>query len=143
MDISELEKATIDRSNVVMPGLLNNMALSYFTTALAEETGEVCGAVKKILRSYEPGGIKPEKIKALMDEFPDMAHSNIMELYRGRLVENLEGEIGDVVSYLIYICHKSGLNFEHVLIEGFVKSSEKWNYPIMFDVLNEKFCKPE
>jgi NTP pyrophosphatase (non-canonical NTP hydrolase) len=124
--------------------------ITYYTTGLAEETGEVCGAVKKLVRA-KMGLIKPKVLerlhKELQDERDELNRARIMlgndplpplvteeevrQEYKVRLQNNLEIEIGQVIQYLSNICTHYGLNLETVMRNSFNQTSKDFNSKIL------------
>ncbi|WP_396190265.1 hypothetical protein [Flavobacterium sp.] len=123
--------------------------ITYFTTGLAEETGEVCGAVKKLVRAQN-GLIKPktyDKVKAELEK--QLANINaekiklgakplpfyvedeeVREVYKNQLLDNLEIEIGQVVQYLANIAYFYNLDLGKVVKKSFNHTSKEFNSDI-------------
>lgn len=124
--------------------------ITYYTTGLAEETGEVCGAVKKLVRA-QMGLVKPKTLEKLREkmrkeaieknqikipmgaekESIEISDSDVEARYQKELYENLEIEIGQVVQYLCNICTYYGLDFDKVAKKSFNQTSKDFNSTIL------------
>lgn len=72
------------------------MCLPSYITGLAEETGEVCGIIKRVFREGEEPNL-----------------------------EKLEKELGDVIAYTVLIGWFYGINFEDILLTNLQKLQKR------------------
>lgn len=93
------------RETAVYP---TNKELEYLSLGLTNEAGEVAGKVKKWMRR-------------------DPKYSNTLSShkYSDALIEDLEGEIGDVFWYLVRLCDALCINPEQVIQTNIDKLSKR------------------
>ena len=106
------------RSNQFFNG--QSLEDTYYTTALAEEVGEICGVVKKLSRGFNERELLKAR-KNFIACHPGITPDSIpgADFFRAHWykdkVSKLSGEIADVFIYLDLFAHKHGINiFEAV-----------------------------
>lgn len=90
----------------------DNQPLTYWTTALAGEVGELCNMVKKLQR-VERGGVDGGSSYKASD------------ITRERLAE----EIGGIAIYLDLLASLLGIGLEEAITETFNRKSEALGFP--------------
>jgi len=90
----------------------DNQPLTYWTTALAGEVGELCNMVKKMQR-VERGGVDGGSSYKASD------------INRGMLQE----EIGGIAIYLDLLASLLGIGLEEAIVETFNRKSEQLGFP--------------
>lgn len=93
-----------------------NVPLTYWTTALAGEVGELCNMVKKMERVAH-GGI---------DGGSTYTAANIT-------TRDIKEEIGGIAIYLDLLASLYGISLEEAIIETFNSKSEKYKFKQMYE----------
>lgn len=89
----------------------DNVPITFWTTAITGELGELCNMIKKIER-VKHGGI---------DGGTTYTAANISK-------ENIEEEIGGIFIYLNLLCSRLGIDMEEAIIQTFNKKSEEYGF---------------
>lgn len=89
----------------------DNQPLTYWTTALAGEVGELCNMIKKMQR-VEKGGIDGGSSYTAKDINKEM----------------LKEEIGGIAIYLDLLASLLDINLEEAIIDTFNSKSEKYGF---------------
>ncbi len=89
----------------------DNQPLSYWTTALAGEVGELCNMIKKMQR-VQLGGIDGGSSYTAKDITKEM----------------LQEEIGGIAIYLDLLASLLGISLEEAIIKTFNDKSEKYGF---------------
>ncbi|MBM3416078.1 MAG: hypothetical protein FJY20_06450 [Bacteroidetes bacterium] len=89
----------------------DNQPLTYWTTALAGEVGELCNMIKKMQR-VEKGGIDGGSSYTAKDISKEM----------------LKEEIGGIAIYLDLLASLLDINLEDAIIDTFNSKSEKYGF---------------
>jgi len=89
----------------------DNQPLTYWTTALAGEVGELCNMIKKMQR-VERGGIDGGSSYTAKDITPEM----------------LKEEIGGIAIYLDLLASLLGISLEDAIIDTFNSKSVKYGF---------------
>ena len=89
----------------------DNQPLTYWTTALAGEVGELCNMIKKMQR-VEKGGIDGRSSYTAKDINKEM----------------LKEEIGGIAIYLDLLASLLDINLEEAIIDTFNSKSEKYGF---------------
>jgi NTP pyrophosphatase (non-canonical NTP hydrolase) len=92
----------------------DNQPLTYWTTALAGEVGELCNMIKKIQR-VEKGGVDGGSSYTAKDITPAM----------------LKDEIGGIAIYLDLLASLLGISLEEAIIETFNNKSMQLGFKEM------------
>jgi NTP pyrophosphatase (non-canonical NTP hydrolase) len=95
----------------------DNQPLTYWTTALAGEVGELCNMIKKLQR-VEKGGVDGGSSYTAKDINKEM----------------LKEEIGGIAIYLDLMASLLDINLEEAIIDTFNSKSKKYGF--------EQFVKP-
>lgn len=99
----------------------DNQPLTYWTTALAGEVGELCNMIKKMQR-VERGGIDGGSSYTAKDINKEM----------------LKEEIGGIAIYLDLLASLLDISLEEAVIDTFNSKSEKYNFKQFVEPLSEK-----
>lgn len=99
----------------------DNQPLTYWTTALAGEVGELCNMIKKMQR-VERGG---------MDGGSSYTAKDITK-------EMLKEEIGGIAIYLDLLASLLDISLEEAIIDTFNSKSEKMGFREKLEVRSEK-----
>lgn len=96
----------------------------YFTTAIAEEVGEVCGVIKKLKRGFNERELLKTRNKFLRENPGIQAeHMPGADYFRTEWYKNqtqkLAGEVADVFVYLNLLAYKNGINLMQAVEEKF------------------------
>ena len=89
----------------------DNQPLTYWTTALAGEVGELCNMIKKMQR-VERGGVDGGSSYTAKDINKEM----------------LKEEIGGIAIYLDLLASLLDIGFEEAMIDAFNSKSEKYRF---------------
>lgn len=93
-----------------------NVPVTFWTTALAGELGELCNMIKKIER-VKAGGIDVGSSYTAATITPEM----MME------------EVGGIYIYLDLLCDILGINLAEAIVYTFNKKSEEHNLPFKYE----------
>ncbi len=99
----------------------DNQPLTYWTTALAGEVGELCNMIKKMQR-VERGGIDGGSSYTAKDINKEM----------------LKEEIGGIAIYLDLLASLLDISLEEAVIDTFNSKSAKYNFKQFVEPLPEK-----
>lgn len=99
----------------------DNQPLTYWTTALAGEVGELCNMIKKMQR-VERGGMDGGSTYTAKDITKDM----------------LKEEIGGIAIYLDLLASLLDISLEEAIIDTFNSKSEKMGFREKLEVRSEK-----
>ena len=113
LDLSTLRPLNVQRA---IEGFrcYDNQPLTYWTTALAGEVGELCNMIKKLQR-VEKGGVDGGSSYSAKDISPEM----------------LKEEIGGIAIYLDLLASLLGISLEEAIIDTFNSKSEKQGFSQM------------
>jgi len=117
LDLKELREKSVLRA-IECFKTYKNVPITYWTTAIAGEVGEVCNMIKKIER-VDHGGIDAGSSYTAASITPDM----------------LKEEIGGIAIYLDLLASLLGISLEDAIIHTFNSKSEKYGFPYF---LNEQ-----
>jgi NTP pyrophosphatase (non-canonical NTP hydrolase) len=110
LDLAAMRKINVQRAAEGFK-CYDNQPLTYWTTALAGEVGELCNMIKKIQR-VERGGIDGGSSYTAKDINKEM----------------LKEEIGGIVIYLDLLASLLNINLEDAIIDTFNSKSEKYHF---------------
>jgi len=110
LDLSALRPLNVQRAKEGFR-CYDNQPLTYWTTALAGEVGELCNMIKKLQR-VEKGGVDGGSSYTAKDISKDM----------------LKEEIGGIAIYLDLLASLLGISLEEAIIDTFNKKSEKLGF---------------
>jgi NTP pyrophosphatase (non-canonical NTP hydrolase) len=110
LDLQELRELSVIRA-VCGFKCYDNVPVTYWTTAIAGELGELCNMIKKLER-VGSGGIDGGSSYTAKDITKDM----------------MEEEIGGIAIYLDLLASKLGISLEDAIIKTFNSKSEKYNF---------------
>lgn len=120
--IQKFSKVNWDRNEALFNGA--TLEDIYFTTAIAEEVGEVCGIIKKLKRGFNERELLKCRNKYLALN-PGIKSQDIpgadyfrSEWYKNQS-HNLAGEVADVFVYLNLLAYKNGINLMAAVEEKF------------------------
>ena len=99
----------------------DNQPLTYWTTALAGEVGELCNMIKKMQR-VEKGGVDGGSSYTAKDISKEM----------------LKEEIGGIAIYLDLLASLLDISLEEAIIDTFNSKSEKMGFREKLEVRSEK-----
>ena len=119
VDLSALREINVQRATEGFK-CYDNQPLTYWTTALAGEVGELCNMIKKIQR-VERGGIDGGSSYTAKDITKEM----------------LKEEIGGIAIYLDLLASLLDISLEEAIIETFNSKSEKYGFKQMINPLTE------
>ena len=111
MDLSAFREMNVQRARDGFR-CYDNQPLTYWTTALAGEVGELCNMVKKMQR-VERGGV---------DGGSSYKASDITR-------EMLKEEIGGIAIYLDLLASLMGIGLEEAIADTFNRKSEQLDFP--------------
>ena len=111
LDLSVLRPLNVQRAKEGFR-CYDNQPLTYWTTALAGEVGELCNMIKKMQR-VERGGIDGGSSYTAKDITPEM----------------LKEEIGGIAIYLDLLASLLGLSLEEAIVHTFNSKSAKYGFP--------------
>lgn len=111
MDLSAFREINVQRARDGFR-CYDNQPLTYWTTALAGEVGELCNMVKKMQR-VERGGV---------DGGSSYKASDITR-------EMLKEEIGGIAIYLDLLASLMGIGLEEAIADTFNRKSEQLGFP--------------
>jgi NTP pyrophosphatase (non-canonical NTP hydrolase) len=117
LDLSALRKINVQRATEGFK-CYDNQPLTYWTTALAGEVGELCNMIKKIQR-VERGGIDGGSSYTAKDITPEM----------------MKEEIGGIAIYLDLLASLLEISLEEAIIDTFNSKSEKYGFAQMIKPL--------
>lgn len=116
---------------------LKDMNPLFFTTALAEEVGEVCGVIKKLERGFNAR----ERLKVIKTLSLGMNENDVFQIpsdyvlesiWKNKLLLKLEEEMADVFTYFDLFASKMGINWKEAVYKKFDKCTEEMNLPIKY-----------
>ena len=110
LDLQKFREINVQRAKYGFK-CYDNQPLTYWTTALAGEVGELCNMIKKIQR-VEKGGVDGGSSYTAKDITPDM----------------LKDEIGGIAIYLDLLASLLGISLEEAIIETFNNKSDKQGF---------------
>lgn len=110
LDLQQLRSMSAERAKYGFK-TYENVPITYWTTALAGELGELCNMIKKLER-VSHGGI---------DGGSSYTAANITR-------EMLSEEIGGIAIYLDILAGLIGISLEDAIIETFNSKSEKYGF---------------
>lgn len=110
LDLSALRPLNVQRATEGFK-CYDNQPLTYWTTALAGEVGELCNMIKKMQR-VERGGIDGGSSYTAKDITHDM----------------LKEEIGGIAIYLDLLASLLDISLEDAIIDTFNSKSEKYGF---------------
>ncbi len=99
----------------------DNQPLTYWTTALAGEVGELCNMIKKIQR-VERGGVDGGSSYTAKDITKEM----------------LKEEIGGIAIYLDLLASLLDISLEEAIVDTFNSKSEKYGFKEKLEARSEK-----
>lgn len=110
LDLEEFRQVNMQRA---IEGFrcYDNQPITYWTTALAGEVGELCNMIKKIQR-VEKGGIDGGSSYSAKDITPEM----------------LKEEIGGIAIYLDLLASLLDISLEDAIVQTFNSKSEKMGF---------------
>ena len=110
LDLKEFRQVNMQRA---IEGFrcYDNQPITYWTTALAGEVGELCNMIKKIQR-VEKGGIDGGSSYSAKDITPEM----------------LKEEIGGIAIYLDLLASLLDISLEDAIVQTFNSKSEKMGF---------------
>jgi NTP pyrophosphatase (non-canonical NTP hydrolase) len=110
LDLEEFRQVNVQRA---IEGFrcYDNQPITYWTTALAGEVGELCNMIKKIQR-VEKGGVDGGSSYSARDITPEM----------------LKEEIGGIAIYLDLLASLLDISLEDAIVETFNNKSEKMGF---------------
>lgn len=110
LDLEEFRQVNMQRA---IEGFrcYDNQPITYWTTALAGEVGELCNMIKKIQR-VEKGGIDGGSSYSAKDITPEM----------------LKEEIGGIAIYLDLLASLLDISLEDAIVQTFNSKSEKLGF---------------
>lgn len=111
LDLSALRPINVQRATEGFK-CYDNQPLTYWTTALAGEVGELCNMIKKMQR-VEKGGVDGGSSYTAKDITQEM----------------LKEEIGGIAIYLDLLASLLDISLEEAIIDTFNSKSEKYNFP--------------
>lgn len=121
LDLAALRPVNVQRAKEGFK-CYDNQPLTYWTTALAGEVGELCNMIKKMQR-VEKGG---------MDGGSSYSAKDITK-------EMLKEEIGGIAIYLDLLASLMDISLEEAIIDTFNSKSDKYGfYQKISEVLSEK-----
>lgn len=110
LDLAALRPLNVQRATEGFK-CYNNQPLTYWTTALAGEVGELCNMIKKMQR-VEKGGIDGGSSYTAKDISKEM----------------LKEEIGGIAIYLDLLASLLDIDLEEAIIDTFNSKSEKYGF---------------
>jgi NTP pyrophosphatase (non-canonical NTP hydrolase) len=110
LDLTALRPLNVQRAREGFK-CYDNQPLTYWTTALAGEVGELCNMIKKMQR-VEKGGIDGGSSYTAKDINKEM----------------LKEEIGGIAIYLDLLASLLDINLEEAIIDTFNSKSEKYGF---------------
>lgn len=110
LDLAALRPVNVQRAKEGFK-CYDNQPLTYWTTALAGEVGELCNMIKKMQR-VEKGGVDGGSSYTAKDITPDL----------------LKEEIGGIAIYLDLLASLLGISLEEAIIDTFNRKSEKYGF---------------
>ena len=110
LDLAALRPINVQRATESFK-CYDNQPLTYWTTALAGEVGELCNMIKKIQR-VERGGVDGGSSYTAKDITKEM----------------LKEEIGGIAIYLDLLASLLDISLEEAIIETFNSKSEKYGF---------------
>lgn len=110
LDLAALRPLNVQRAREGFK-CYDNQPLTYWTTALAGEVGELCNMIKKMQR-VEKGGIDGGSSYTAKDINKEM----------------LKEEIGGIAIYLDLLASLLDINLEEAIIDTFNSKSEKYGF---------------
>jgi NTP pyrophosphatase (non-canonical NTP hydrolase) len=110
LDLSALRPLNVQRATEGFK-CYNNQPLTYWTTALAGEVGELCNMIKKMQR-VERGGVDGGSSYTAKDITKEM----------------LKEEIGGIAIYLDLLASLLDISLEEAIIDTFNSKSEKYGF---------------
>ena len=113
LDLTALREINVQRAKDGFK-CYDNQPLTYWTTALAGEVGELCNMIKKIQR-VEKGGVDGGSSYTAKDITPAM----------------LKDEIGGIAIYLDLLASLLGISLEEAIIETFNNKSMQLGFKEM------------
>jgi NTP pyrophosphatase (non-canonical NTP hydrolase) len=111
--LTELRNKSVERAKTGFK-CYDNQPLTYWTTAIAGEVGELCNMVKKMQR-VKMGGVDDGRSYAAKDITREM----------------IEEEIGGIAIYLDLIASLYDINLSDAIVNTFNSKSEKYGFPEM------------
>lgn len=111
LDLAAMRPINVERATEGFK-CYDNQPLTYWTTALAGEVGELCNMIKKIQR-VEKGGIDGGSSYTAKDITKEM----------------LKEEIGGIAIYLDLLASLLDISLEEAIIDTFNSKSAKYNFP--------------
>lgn len=121
LDLAALRPVNVQRAKEGFK-CYDNQPLTYWTTALAGEVGELCNMIKKMQR-VEKGG---------MDGGSSYSAKDITK-------EMLKEEIGGIAIYLDLLASLMDISLEEAIIDTFNSKSDKYGFnQKISEVLSEK-----
>lgn len=106
----------------------------YFTTAMAEELGEICGAIKKLHRGFNERE-KAKIIAQLTKEEHQMMFfddTDLKAIWRDRKESALKKEVADLFIYLSLFATHLGIDINTATIKKFNEVSKEMDLPKEF-----------
>ena len=116
LDLTKFREINVQRAKYGFK-CYDNQPITYWTTALAGEVGELCNMVKKIQR-VELGGVDGGSSYTAKDITPDM----------------LKDEIGGIAIYLDLLASLLGISLEDAIIETFNNKSTQLGFKEKMDL---------
>lgn len=110
LDLAALRPVNVERAKEGFK-CYDNQPLTYWTTALAGEVGELCNMIKKMQR-VEMGGIDGGSSYSAKDITKEM----------------LKEEIGGIAIYLDLLASLLDINLEEAIVDTFNSKSEKYGF---------------
>ncbi len=110
LDLAELRPVNVQRATEGFK-CYDNQPLTYWTTALAGEVGELCNMIKKMQR-VERGGVDGGSSYSAKDITREM----------------LKEEIGGIAIYLDLLASLLDISLEDAIIDTFNSKSEKYGF---------------
>lgn len=111
LDLSALRPVNVQRATEGFK-CYDNQPLTYWTTALAGEVGELCNMIKKMQR-VEKGGVDGGNSYTAKDITKEM----------------LKEEIGGIAIYLDLLASLLDISLEEAIVDTFNSKSKKYNFP--------------
>lgn len=122
--IQKFSKSNWDRNEALFNGA--TLEDIYFTTAIAEEVGEVCGVIKKLKRGFNERELlkarneyKKYNPQAIPESIPGA--DVLREKWYKDQTQKLALEVADVFIYLNLLAYKNGINLMAAVEEKFNK----------------------
>lgn len=100
----------------------------YFALSLAEEVGEVCGALKKLQRGFNPREESKQRAKYEKYMFENSEAGDCLtpeEFWLARAKSNVAKELADVLIYLDLMASHSGIDLDEAVVSKFNSVSEE------------------